>query len=103
MVPFPKMKNQQGGTSYQPNFSSPETCREHHLARAAGYPGRFGSGWKEGKGKDEEENNWWDEEDEIPVLMPRGSICVISSLVVHRSGGNISDRKRRIFMPQYRY
>ncbi len=37
----------------------------------------------------------------IPVVIPAGSIAVFSSYVFHRSGPNLTDRFRRIYLPQY--
>ena len=36
-----------------------------------------------------------------PIVAPAGSIAVFSSTVFHRSGPNLSDGIRRIFLPQY--
>jgi ectoine hydroxylase-related dioxygenase (phytanoyl-CoA dioxygenase family) len=38
---------------------------------------------------------------ELPVLMDKGSIAILSSVVYHRSGANISDEPRRAYMPQF--
>jgi len=37
----------------------------------------------------------------IPVIVPAGSIAVFSSYVFHRSGPNLTDKMRRIYLPQY--
>ena len=37
----------------------------------------------------------------LPVVVPAGSIAVFSSYVFHRSGPNLTDKMRRIFLPQY--
>jgi ectoine hydroxylase-related dioxygenase (phytanoyl-CoA dioxygenase family) len=37
----------------------------------------------------------------IPVVLPAGSIAVFSSYVFHRSGPNLTDKLRRIYLPQY--
>lgn len=37
----------------------------------------------------------------IPVYVPAGSIVVFSSLVIHRSGANLTDRYRRAFTTSY--
>jgi ectoine hydroxylase-related dioxygenase (phytanoyl-CoA dioxygenase family) len=37
----------------------------------------------------------------IPAIVPAGSIVVFSSLVFHRSGSNLTDKLRRVFLPQY--
>jgi ectoine hydroxylase-related dioxygenase (phytanoyl-CoA dioxygenase family) len=37
----------------------------------------------------------------IPAIVPAGSIVVFSSYVFHRSGPNLTDKMRRIFLPQY--
>jgi ectoine hydroxylase-related dioxygenase (phytanoyl-CoA dioxygenase family) len=40
-------------------------------------------------------------EEGIPVLVPAGSIAVFSSTVFHRSGTNITDQWRRVYLAQY--
>lgn len=40
-------------------------------------------------------------EEGIPVLLPAGSIAVFSSTVFHRSGTNITDQWRRVYLAQY--
>ena len=37
----------------------------------------------------------------IPVILPAGSIAVFSSYVFHRSGPNLTDKLRRVYLPQY--
>jgi ectoine hydroxylase-related dioxygenase (phytanoyl-CoA dioxygenase family) len=37
----------------------------------------------------------------VPVVIPAGSIAVFSSYVFHRSGPNLTNKMRRIFLPQY--
>ncbi len=37
----------------------------------------------------------------IPVVLPAGSIAVFSSYVFHRSGPNLTDKLRRVYLPQY--
>lgn len=37
----------------------------------------------------------------VPVILPAGSIAVFSSYVFHRSGPNLTDRQRRVFLAQY--
>jgi ectoine hydroxylase-related dioxygenase (phytanoyl-CoA dioxygenase family) len=37
----------------------------------------------------------------IPVVVPAGSIAVFSSMVIHRSGPNRTDRMRRAYLAQY--
>jgi len=37
----------------------------------------------------------------IPVIVPAGSIACFSSYVFHRSGPNLTDKMRRIYLPQY--
>lgn len=37
----------------------------------------------------------------VPVVIPAGSIAVFSSYVFHRSGPNLTDKMRRVFLPQY--
>ena len=37
----------------------------------------------------------------IPVILPAGSIAVFSSYVFHRSGPNLTNKLRRIYLPQY--
>lgn len=37
----------------------------------------------------------------IPVAMPAGSIAVFSSTVFHRSGPNLTDQLRRVYIAQY--
>jgi hypothetical protein len=36
-----------------------------------------------------------------PVAIPAGSIAVFSSYVFHRSGPNLTDKFRRVYLPQY--
>jgi ectoine hydroxylase-related dioxygenase (phytanoyl-CoA dioxygenase family) len=36
-----------------------------------------------------------------PVVVPAGSVVVFSSLLLHRSGPNTTDRARRVFLAQY--
>lgn len=36
-----------------------------------------------------------------PVVVPAGSLAVFSSLTIHRSGPNMTDRMRRVFLAQY--
>ena len=37
----------------------------------------------------------------IPMTAPAGSIVVFSSVVIHRSGPNQTDRHRRVYLAQY--
>lgn len=37
----------------------------------------------------------------VPVVAPAGSIAVFSSTVFHRSGPNLSQQMRRVYLPQY--
>jgi len=37
----------------------------------------------------------------IPAIVPAGSIVAFSSYVFHRSGPNLTDKLRRIYLPQY--
>ncbi len=37
----------------------------------------------------------------MPVILPAGSIAVFSSYVFHRSGPNLSDKLRRVYLAQY--
>ena len=37
----------------------------------------------------------------IPVIVPAGSIAVFSSYVFHRSGPNLTNQLRRVYLPQY--
>jgi ectoine hydroxylase-related dioxygenase (phytanoyl-CoA dioxygenase family) len=37
----------------------------------------------------------------MPVVVPAGSIAVFSSVVIHRSGPNHTDRLRRVYLAQY--
>jgi ectoine hydroxylase-related dioxygenase (phytanoyl-CoA dioxygenase family) len=37
----------------------------------------------------------------IPIVLPAGSIAAFSSYVFHRSGPNLTDKLRRIYLPQY--
>ncbi len=37
----------------------------------------------------------------IPMTAPAGSIVVFSSVVIHRSGPNLTDRNRRVYIAQY--
>ncbi len=37
----------------------------------------------------------------VPVIIPAGSIAVFSSYVFHRSGPNLTDKQRRVFLAQY--
>lgn len=37
----------------------------------------------------------------IPVIAPAGSIAVFSSTVFHRSGPNLTNQMRRVYLPQY--
>jgi ectoine hydroxylase-related dioxygenase (phytanoyl-CoA dioxygenase family) len=37
----------------------------------------------------------------IPVIAPAGSIAVFSSFTFHRSGANLSDHMRRVYLSQY--
>ena len=37
----------------------------------------------------------------VPVILPAGSIAVFSSYVFHRSGPNLTDKFRRVYLPQY--
>ncbi len=37
----------------------------------------------------------------LPVIVPAGSIAVFSSYVFHRSGPNLTDKLRRVYLPQY--
>lgn len=36
-----------------------------------------------------------------PVVVPAGTVVVFSSLLIHRSGPNLTDRMRRVFIAQY--
>ena len=37
----------------------------------------------------------------VPVIVPAGSIAVFSSVMIHRSGPNRTDRLRRVYLAQY--
>ena len=37
----------------------------------------------------------------VPVVVPAGSIVCFSSVVMHRSGPNLTDRLRRVYLAQY--
>ena len=37
----------------------------------------------------------------IPIVAPAGSIACFSSVVIHRSGANLTDRLRRVYLLQY--
>lgn len=37
----------------------------------------------------------------VPVVVPAGSIACFSSVVIHRSGPNLTDRLRRVYVAQY--
>lgn len=37
----------------------------------------------------------------VPVVVPAGSIAVFPSVMIHRSGPNLTDRMRRVFLVQY--
>jgi ectoine hydroxylase-related dioxygenase (phytanoyl-CoA dioxygenase family) len=37
----------------------------------------------------------------VPMIVPAGSIAVFSSVVIHRSGPNLTDQQRRAFIAQY--
>lgn len=37
----------------------------------------------------------------MPVIIPAGSMAVFSSVVIHRSGPNLTDRLRRVYVAQY--
>jgi len=37
----------------------------------------------------------------MPIILPAGSIAVFSSYVFHRSGGNMTDALRRVYVAQY--
>ena len=37
----------------------------------------------------------------VPSIVPAGSIVAFSSYVFHRSGPNLTDKLRRVFLPQY--
>lgn len=37
----------------------------------------------------------------VPVIAPAGSIAVFSSYLFHRSGANLTDRMRRVYLAQY--
>ena len=37
----------------------------------------------------------------MPVTAPAGSIVCFSSVVIHRSGANTTDRMRRVYLAQY--
>lgn len=69
-------------------FASPDHMRRHHLDMAHAYPSGILGGSDEVGG-------------ELPILLDRGSIVILSSLVYHRSGANISDEQRRAYMPQF--
>ena len=36
-----------------------------------------------------------------PVIVPAGSIAAFTSYTLHRSGPNLTNRMRRIYLPQY--
>lgn len=37
----------------------------------------------------------------VPVVVPAGSLAVFSSVVIHRSGPNLTDQMRRVYLAQY--
>ena len=54
--------------------------------------------------KDETNNDrvgYHGDDEGIPVICPAGSVACFSSTVFHRSGPNLTDRMRRIYLPQY--
>ena len=54
--------------------------------------------------KDERTNDlvgYFGKDPGIPVTLPAGSIAVFSSYVFHRSGPNLTDKLRRVFLAQY--
>jgi ectoine hydroxylase-related dioxygenase (phytanoyl-CoA dioxygenase family) len=54
--------------------------------------------------KDERTNDmigYFGKDPGIPVVVPAGSIGVFSSYVFHRSGPNLTDKLRRVYLPQY--
>ena len=44
---------------------------------------------------------YFGDEQGIPVVVPKGSIAVFSSLTFHRSGPNRTDNMRRAYVTQY--
>lgn len=54
--------------------------------------------------QDEETNDkvgYFGPETGVPVIAPAGSIACFSSVVFHRSGPNLTDRLRRVYLAQY--
>jgi ectoine hydroxylase-related dioxygenase (phytanoyl-CoA dioxygenase family) len=37
----------------------------------------------------------------MPVIVPAGTVVVFSSMVIHRSGPNLTDQMRRVYLAQY--
>ena len=58
------------------------TCGPHHLVHA-------------------EHHLIWGQTAGIPMTAKAGSIVVFSSVVIHRSGPNLTDRNRRVYIAQY--
>jgi len=54
--------------------------------------------------RDERTNDlvgYFGKEPGIPAIVPAGSIVAFSSYVFHRSGPNLTDKLRRVYLPQY--
>ncbi|MEU2250988.1 phytanoyl-CoA dioxygenase family protein [Streptomyces sp. NPDC019224] len=54
--------------------------------------------------KDERTNDmvcYFGSDSGVPVVAPAGSIVVFSSVMIHRSGPNLTDRYRRVYLAQY--
>lgn len=44
---------------------------------------------------------YFGKEEGVPIIVPAGSVAVFTSVSFHRSGVNISDRRRRAYVTQY--
>ncbi|KAL6079969.1 putative PhytanoylCoA dioxygenase domain containing 1 (Predicted) [Balamuthia mandrillaris] len=78
-------------------FTSPEEYTRHHREMAARYPDE-----KELRRQEAEEiENGEEIEGEHALILPQGSLVLLSSMVWHRSGPNYSSQQRRAYMPQF--
>jgi len=87
-IPYPNQD-----TRLPVHIQSVEEYTNHHNTAAASYQGKL---YYEQHMEDNLDN-----EIEIPLLVSAGSMIIISSKVLHRSSANISNARRRAFMPQY--
>ncbi|KAL6058898.1 putative PhytanoylCoA dioxygenase domain containing 1 (Predicted) [Balamuthia mandrillaris] len=97
ILPYPPPPPPSLPTNRHLCFTSPEEYMRHHRKMAARYPDE-----KELRRQEADEIESGEEiEGEHALILPQGSLVLLSSMVWHRSGPNHSSQQRRAYMPQF--